>query len=305
MHIEHLFGCLLISVCTVACGGATFEPSDSYPALDAGADSAAAPDSQGDGKAGVDGGDAAKDGDAPIQPPQDGQALDVHTDGGADAPIDVATEPSCTLTTVDIAAEADGMILAEGTNCGASISFTSSPCMDLNLSGSRVLARFGLSGDAVAAFQAHQVTKASLLVTLATKLSQCDSSLTGAAANAPGPIATYPLRSDWLEGGSYVGAQWCYRRGNGGGSWGGAANLWSQPGAAGTEDHGPLMSAVQLDTSVLTPEIPLDPEALRPWLDGNAKLSVLVTPAAGSSVMAYMLAHESGTAATLRLSWCH
>jgi hypothetical protein len=310
MHIKNLF--VLLSFSTLACGGATFEPADPQPWSDAGGDALPAADAAGDSKPGADGGDSATHADTPPQPDaptQDAQVVDVHTEGapeaGMDAPVDVVSEPSCTPTTVDIPAEADGMILPEGTNCGASISFTTAPCMDLNLSGSRVLTRFALSDDAVAALQAKHVTQASLIFKLASKLSDCDSSATGTAGNAPGAINTYALRSDWLEGGSYVGAQWCYRRGNGGGNWGGATNQWAQPGAAGNEDHGPLMTALQLDTATPNPEVPLDPAALVAWVDGSSKLSILVTPAAASSVMAYIRTHESGSAAVLRLAWCH
>ncbi len=303
-----------ISISIAACGGEAFEAgqsgSDPAPFADsariedscctdaAGGESAA--DAGNDLVADAAGHDASSDAFADTR-------IDAHADGVVDgindSQHDAVAEPSCATVEKEAPAEADGMILAEGSNCGASISFTTASCMDLNLSGSRVLVRFALTSAAAAALQAKQVTSAALVLQLAATMTECDSTLTGPAGNVPGLVSTYALRSDWSEGGSYVGAQWCYRRGNGS-DWGGAANLWAQSGASGNADHGVMMSSVQLATDTVLTEVALDPVELAAWLTADNRLSVLVTPASGSNVMAYIRTHESGAPAVLRLAWC-
>lgn len=287
-----LLACLASSLAAQGCGGDSFEPGDA-PASEAGTDAS----TDGPGKEdAVE--EAGKDALAPEAAPPDAKIESGISEGGKDA----VSEKLCTEQSEEVQVEADGMIIAEGSNCGAANSFTTHPCMNLNQDDSRVIMRFTIGTDAAAAFKNNTVTSVGLSVELAGPFNQCDGSYTGNAPHVSGAFTAHPLRSDWIEGGPNVGAQWCYRKGTGG-SWD-PIDAWQDPGADGIMDRGKAVADQLLPVGSTKVSIPLDPGGVGPWVTADRKISVQLAAKAQSLVRAYIRTHEGGAPARLHVAWC-
>lgn len=218
----------------------------------------------------------------------------------------------CTMFNDTVTANADTMLMRETDgNCNPSIRLGTYNNVNLNQqrggAGSRLLLRFTLSNDMLAALQPGGGFVGATL-TIPLKPAACP----GPCPSTPVDFSIFVAHSDWHEGqeSGHVGTAWCARMQT--------AQIqvpWEVPGADGANDRSMMsladvsLSAQQADADELvlsaTPSAVALEEA-RSWLLGS-QLSLILIPEPTSTGILYTKAREdsiNGGGAQLTITSC-
>lgn len=222
----------------------------------------------------------------------------LEPDASLDAPSDA---PACTPLQLN-ATLIDDTFLGEG-NCGGAIRQGIATNMNIGQNGtSRVLLRFALDADIVAAIADGTITAGTL--TLHPRPNDCD------CTNAPTNFQVFAASDDWLEGGgtTAMGADYCNRQSTG------AAQEWEVPGANGATDRSMIPLATRtvsaaeltpLGTPIITPLAlaSAQRDELKAW-SFEGRLSLLLAPTAGGTLFLFTQDADPTKSATLAFEDC-